>query len=263
MRIYWEILKRSFQRHLTYRAATLAGLLTNFAFGIIRVAVFVALYGSQQEVAGITLKGAITYTGLSQAVIGYLSMFHWYELMQSVYTGEVGSDLIKPINFFTFWMSKDLGRATVTFLLRGVTFMIMFELAFDLIHPQDFQQWIGLSIAIIFSWFVSFSWRFIVNLAAFWTPNAIGIGRLAFVLSWFFSGFLMPLRYFPEWVEKISFLTPFPHTVNTVVEIYLGLLRGQDLIQALLLQIIWAFTLILIGQIIFRIGVRRLVILGG
>ena len=35
---------RAIQRQLTYRAATLAGLATNFFFGLLRAAVLVALY---------------------------------------------------------------------------------------------------------------------------------------------------------------------------------------------------------------------------
>jgi hypothetical protein len=36
MRLFWEISKLAFQRQLTYRAATLAGLATNFFFGMLR-----------------------------------------------------------------------------------------------------------------------------------------------------------------------------------------------------------------------------------
>ena len=110
---------------------------------------------------------------------------------------------------------------------------------------------------------MSFSWRFLVNLAAFWTPNAQGIGRFAFILSWFFSGFLTPLAFFPDWVVRLSYLTPFPHMVNTVVEVYLGILNGPDLVLALLNQALWAGSMILAGQFVLRAGVRRLVILGG
>jgi ABC-2 type transport system permease protein len=113
------------------------------------------------------------------------------------------------------------------------------------------------------SWLVSFAFRFLVNLAAFWTPNARGIGRFAFVTSSFFSGFLMPLRFFPDWVIRVADLTPFPSMLNTVVEVYLGVRQGWDLAAALLTQGLWAVGLILVGQIVLRAAVRRLVILGG
>ncbi len=263
MRLFFEFVKRSFQRFLTYRAAALAGLVTNFFFGLLRMSILLALYGARQEVAGITVPGIITYTALTQAVIAYLSFFGWFELMNSVHTGEVAADLLKPMGFLAFWMAQDLGRAAVNFLLRGVLIMILYGLIFDLVYPQTAVQWLILALAIIFSWLLSFAWRFLINLAAFWTPNARGIGRFGFILAWFFSGFLMPLRLFPEWVSRIAYLTPFPYMLNTVVEIYLGVLSEAAMARALAMQLLWIVGLLLLAQLIFRSAVRRLVILGG
>jgi ABC-2 type transport system permease protein len=69
MPLFWEITKLSIQQHLTYRAATIAGLVTNFFFGILRATIFIALYGKQTSVEGISLQGAITYAALGQALI--------------------------------------------------------------------------------------------------------------------------------------------------------------------------------------------------
>jgi ABC-2 type transport system permease protein len=261
--LFWQITKRSFQRHLTYRAATLAGLVTNFFFGILRASILIALYGTQNEVNGISINAAITYAALTQAVIGYLSLFSWFDLMITVYTGEIASDLLKPMSFVGNWMAKDLGRAFVQLIFRGFTVMAGYALIFDLVWPRGISHWSVLCLTLLFSWLISFLWRFLVNLTSFWTPNARGVLRLFFTLSWFFSGFLMPLRFFPDWVTKLSYLTPFPHMLNTVVEVYLGVLDGIDLLQAITFQIIWIIILFLVGQITLRAGIRRLVILGG
>jgi ABC-type uncharacterized transport system permease subunit len=50
---------------------------------------------------------------------------------------------------------------------------------------------------------------------------------------------------------------------NTLIEIYLDLLIGPELYQALLNQLLWALGLILASQVVLRIGIKRLVILGG
>ena len=263
MRTFWELAQRSFQRQVTYRAATIAGLLTNFFFGVLRASVLIALYGQREVVAGIDIQGAITYTGVSQAVIGFLSLFSWYELMNTVYSGAVASDLLKPMGYYRFWLAQDLGRAAAQLSLRTVPIMLGYALLFDIAYPKTLWQWAALVIAIFLAWLVSFSFRFVVNLAAFWVPNATGIARFAFILMWFLSGFLMPLRFFPDWFVEICSYTPFPYMVNTVIEVYLGLVGGIDLLYALLAQFVWAVLLILFGQMILRVGIRRLVILGG
>ncbi len=263
LRLFWELTKRSFQRQLTYRAATLAGLATNFFFGIVRAAILVALYDTRQSVAGITLQGAVTYAALTQAMIAYQSFFAWSKIMDTVYTGDIGSDLLRPVGFFRFWLAKDLGRALVNIIMRGLTLMVGYALIFDLTAPRGGWQWLALSVSIFLSWMLSFAWRFLINLSAFWTPNARGILRFAFISMWFFSGFLMPLRYYPPWVARLSMFTPFPSMINTVVEIYLNVLQGHELVYALVIQLGWTVALIGVGQLVFRAGVRRLVILGG
>lgn len=262
-RLFLELARRTFQLHLTYRAAAVAGLITNLFFGLVRAAILLGLYGQRQEVAGMTVQEVVTYTGLTQAVIAYLSLFGWYELMETVYTGEVAADLLKPMNYFTFWLGRDLGRAAAALLLRGVTVMLCYGLVYEIVVPSTAGRWLALGATVVLSWLVSFSWHFLINLAAFWVPNARGIGRFGFIVAWFFSGFLMPLRFFPEWVVRLAYLTPFPHMVNTVVDVYLGDLAGRALLQALFFQVLWAVALIVLGRIALRAAVRRLVILGG
>jgi ABC-2 type transport system permease protein len=263
MRLFWELSKLSFRRYLAYRAATVAGLATNIFFGLLRAAVLVALYGARSEVAGISLQGAITYTGLTQAIIAYISIFGWYDLMRSVYSGEVATDLLKPMGYFTFWLAQDVGRAVVHLFLRGVTIMLIYSLIFEITLPGGVIQGAALGLALVLALLVSFAWRFLVNLAAFWTPNAIGVGRFAFGATWVMSGFFMPLRFFPDWFVTLCHLTPFPAMVNTVVEIYLGILTGWALWQALLVQVMWLVILVLVSRWVLRSGVRRLVIQGG
>jgi ABC-2 type transport system permease protein len=141
--------------------------------------------------------------------------------------------------------------------------MLAFALVIGITTPDSPGQWLALGVALLMSWLVSFSWRFIVNLFSFWTPNAFGIARFIFILSWAFSGFFMPLRFYPDWYVALANLTPFPAMVNTVVEIYLGVLTGPQILAALAWQAVWVLVLFAIGQVMLRFGVRRLVILGG
>ena len=263
IRLYWEVMKCSFKRYMAYRAAAIAGLATNFFFGLLRVSILLALFGERQEVAGYTVAGIITYTGLTQAVIAYLSLFGWYDLMDSVRSGEIGTDLLKPMHFMAFWMMQDLGRALVNMLLRGVTIMFLYALVFELTYPTSIGHWGALVVTMFLSWLISFGFRFLINLAAFWSPDASGIGRFFFTLSWFLSGFLMPLALYPDWLNEMARWTPFPYMLNTVVEIYLGIAQGADLAVALLLQLVWALCLLICGQLILRRAIRPLVIQGG
>jgi ABC-2 type transport system permease protein len=263
VRFFWEVCKRAFRRHLTYRAATVAGLVTNMFFGLLRASILLALLGDQASVNGLTARDVVTYTGLTQAVIAFLSLFGSWELMNSVYRGEIASDLLKPMGLFTFWLAQDVGRAMVAFLFRGLTIMTVYALAYRIVIPHSLEQWLALALSLVLGLLVSFAFRFNVNLIAFWTPDARGIGRFCFILMMFASGFLMPLRFFPDWLRTALEFTPFPSMVNTVIEIYLGKLEGFALLIALFKQGLWVLALVLLAQVLLARGSRRLTILGG
>jgi ABC-2 type transport system permease protein len=51
--------------------------------------------------------------------------------------------------------------------------------------------------------------------------------------------------------------------LNTVIEVYLGVVTGLELVKVLLAQVFWVVTLVMLCQVVLRRGTRRLVILGG
>ncbi len=263
MRLFFEIFHLALRRQMTYRGAMWAGLLTNVFFGLLRALVMIALYGDNQVVAGMTLQDAITFTALSQAVIAYLSFWGWYDVMNSVNSGEIAGDLLRPFSYFRFWLAVDLGRSVVNLVLRGVPILVIYAFFVELTVPSTLRQWAMVAFALSLGWLVSFGWRFLVNLSAFWSPNAGGIGRFAFGIVAVLSGFYMPLRYFPEWFQTLCRLTPFPAMINTPIEVYLGLLTGAELARALGNQLFWAVSLFLLCQWTLRRGVHKLVIQGG
>ncbi len=263
MNAFLATLRISFRRQLTYRAANLSGLATNLMFGFFRAAVLIALYDHRTVVNGLTIRGAITYAGLTQALIGYMSFFHWYELMNTVYDGGVGSDLLKPLNYFLYWLGIDAGRALGSLLIRSIPLFAVFALFYNVAMPTSLLGWGTVLLSLLLALLISFSWRFMVNLAAFWTPNALGVGRFAFGLSWTFSGFFMPLALFPDWLAKFSRLTPFGASLYIPIQIFLGNVQGTALLESLLIQVTWVIILIALDHIILARGIRKLVIQGG
>ncbi len=263
MKIFWRLVRISFRQQLTYRTAMWAGLATNLFFGMLRVAVLLALYNGQESVNGLSAQAAVTFAGLTQAMIMFLSLFGYFEIMQSVSSGAVAGDLIRPVNYFQLWLGKDLGRSLVNLVIRGILFFAIFALFFRILTPQSAGQWLAFVLSLGLSYLLSFSWRFLINLTAFWTPDALGIGRIMFLLTQFLSGFLMPLQLLPDWFSQLCRLTPFPSIVNTPVSIFLGTIQGNVLWLELLRQGAWLGVLVLAGQWIYRAGIRRLVLQGG
>jgi len=263
LRLYWEISRRSVRRQLTYRAAIVAGLVTNVFFGLVRAAIMGGLYGGRGSVEGMSLAQAVSYTGITQALAVGLAVFGWYDLMAAVYRGDVASDLLKPVSLYGFWMAQDLGRALVQLAARGGVILVVYALTLGLVTPRDAAGWLAFALSVLLGWVLSFAFRFAVNLAAFWSPDARGIGRSFFVLALFSCGLIMPVRLYPDWLRAVLAATPFPHMLNTPAEVFLGTIQGGEVLPALLAQLGWALALVVFCQWLYGRAVRRLVIQGG
>ncbi len=263
MTAFFATIRTSFRRQLTYRAANLSGLATNLMFAFFRAAVLIALFNDKNVVNGLTIQGAITYAGITQALIGFLSFFHWYDVMHSINDGQIGADLLRPMNFFTYWLGIDIGRALGSFLIRSLPLFLIFTIFYRITLPATLTQWAAFLLSSVFSLLISFGWRFLVNLSAFWSPNALGVGRFAFGLSWIFSGFFMPLDLFPDWLANFARLTPFGASIYIPIEIFINKLEGWTLLRGLLIQLSWFLILTLLDHLILSRGVRKLVIQGG
>ena len=110
---------------------------------------------------------------------------------------------------------------------------------------------------------VSFGWRFLINLSAFWTTDARGLGGLAAAAALFLGGFVVPVRFFPDWLQTIAFALPFNAFIQTPSDLFVERIQGWDAVVLLVQQAIWAIVLLLIAQLVTIAATRRVVIQGG
>jgi len=260
-----SLARMSFHRQLAYRAANLAGFFTNAFFAMLRASVLIALYAARDgaSVGGYTVRDAVTYTGLGQAMIGWVALWGWWDLLLQIKTGDVASDLQRPIPFFWYWCAQDFGRAAAQLFLRGLPMMLIYLVAYPITLPASAGQALAFLVSMLMGWFISFCWRFIYSLAGFWSPDAQGIGRMGSTLAIFASGFLMPIGFLPPAVQTALNFTPFPSFVMTPISIWVNALTGPALAGALAAQVFWCAAMALLAHLILASGIKRLVIQGG
>jgi ABC-2 type transport system permease protein len=263
MRLYFEVAKRSFRQTLTYRAAAIAGLFTNSVFGVFLATIYVAFFKSVDSgasVNGWNVSQTVTMTWVSQSLIMVIFIWGWWEVAQAIQTGAVVSDLLKPMDYFTYWLSRDLGRATAHVLLRFIPTFTIGALLFDLEPPDSPAGLVAFPLSIILATLLSFTWRFALNICAFWLLDHRGIMYLSMAVINVFSGFLLPLAFFPDAIRPVIEKLPFRGIVQMPSEIYLG---QQGIVAGLLFQVIWLIVLLVFTRWLFNSATRKVVIQGG
>ncbi|MEA2527897.1 MAG: viologen exporter family transport system permease protein [Thermomicrobiales bacterium] len=263
MRVYVELARRSFQRHLAYRQATVAGIFTNAVFGVLIASVYGALYrsrGGEADVAGFGLSEIFAFIWIGQSLLMVVAIWGWWEMAVSIQTGNVVADLIKPINYYGYWLSQDLGRAGCHVLTRFIPTFLLGLLLYDVATPQSVARWPLFAVSVALGVLVSFAFRFMMNAAAFWMTDIAGIRATALVATTFLSGMLVPISFFPPWLRTAVELLPFRTFLMVPIDVFLG--HGSAA-RALGLQLFWAIALSGLALLVLRRAVRKVVIQGG
>ena len=263
MRVYIEIAKRSFQQQLAYRAANLAGLATNAFWGVLRSFLFLGLFQGRDVAAGWNVRDAIDYVWLTQALIMPVYFFNWSDIANTIRTGDVVSDLTKPVDYYAFWFSRDAGRAIYHTFFRWLPTMLLGVLLFGVRLPADALRWACFFLSVALAVWLSFGLRFLYNMSAFWLLDQRGVGALVTAAALLLSGFLVPLNYFPDGVRGIVTWLPFAGMLQAPIEVLLGKLTGVALAGALLFQASWGLVLLAANRLLLALAVRKVIIQGG
>ncbi len=263
MRLYLEIARRGYRRYAAYPAATWAGLFTNTVFGFMLAYILLALYREREVLGGYDATDAVTYVWLTQGLVATIFMWGWFELSLRIRTGDIAVDLSRPVDPLRYGLAFDLGRSLYHALFRGIPPFLLGALVFDLRLPTGLVTPIAFAVSVVLAVAVSYAFRFLYNLPAFWLLDYRGVGILAIVVASLFSGFVIPIAYFPDWLATIANVTPFPAMVRTPVEIFIGQTEGLAVLRALAGQLFWMAALLALGRLVLSAGTRRLVIQGG
>jgi len=263
LRFYFEVARTAYRSQLIYRWANLAGLCTNIFFGIIMSSVMIALYHVRPVTAGYSLRDAVSYIWAAQSLIMVVLPFGWVDLMKTIGTGEVVSDLSKPCDFFLYWCSREVGRSVYFLLFRCVPTYLAGWLIFGL---EFGASWLGLSAFLGYLILGALSgvvFRILLNLAAFWLIEARALNTLGMTLAQFFTGNYLPVVFFPVWLFTLATWLPFNGMINAPTQVFLGKLSGSALLPGLALQLGWLVLLIILVRLITSIATRRVVVQGG
>jgi len=98
-----SIFKLRLFQGLTYRTAALAGVATQFFWGLIFIMVYLAFYGEAASVAGFTKEHLVSYIWLQQAFLVFIAL--WIrdnELFGLIQTGNIAYELIRRSIFIAF-----------------------------------------------------------------------------------------------------------------------------------------------------------------
>lgn len=271
-RPYTAAFAARFMLLLQYRAAALAGFATQCWWGGIKVMVYAAFFAAAPAAAGsLSLSQTITYIWLAQALLALVPWSGDPEIGQAVRSGAIGYDRLRPLDTYGWWYARAaawmtaraLPRAALMLAFAGVLLPLIGLEAWSWRPPQSPLQAGLFAVSVILLVALSSAWVMLLNLAAVRFLDERGVNALTASAIIVFSGNLLPLPLFPDWMQGFLFVQPFAGMLDIPVRIYSGDLTGQRALAGLALQAGWTLAFIALGRFWMRRVMGRLQMQGG
>ena len=267
MKAYISYFKLKFISGLQYRSAAIAGMLTQFFFGIIYIMVFVAFYESGSKGNVMTLNEVITYLWLNQAFFGIVNQrYKDTDILKLIRTGNLSYELARPKDIYFMWYFKILGDRLAATFLRSVPLLIaviFFPKPYNLGAPASLLSFILFIVSFIIGALLVAALNTLVPLITLRTMSEKGIVSIYVTISEILSGTLVPIPFLPGFLKTISALLPFQYVSDLPFRLYVGNLPTSYGVQGILIQAAWLVIILGIGKLLLNKSIKKVVVQGG
>lgn len=263
MSSYWAILSARFRSLLQYRAAALAGLMTQVFWGLIRVMIFQAFYRSSNAEQPMNGSDVETYIWLGQAFLAALPWNVDTDLRAMIRTGGIGYELVRPVDLYSYWFSRALAWRTAPMLMRAVPLLVFAFVLMGMSPPVSLGAGLAFAVSMCAAILLSAAMTTFLNVTMLWTIAGDGVMQLTFGLIMIFSGMLVPLPLFPDWSQPVINAMPFRGLVDTPYRLYLGHIPLSEFAGVLAHQVFWIVAFLIAGRIAMASALRKVVVQGG
>jgi ABC-2 type transport system permease protein len=100
-------------------------------------------------------------------------------------------------------------------------------------------MWIALGPAVALAFLVRFFFEWSLALLAFWITDTSGLNNLYMALFFFLAGRMAPISLLPSWGQAIANALPFRLMLAFPVELLMGRLTPEQVMDGFLTQILW------------------------
>lgn len=166
--------------------------------------------------------------------------------------------LLKPFSYYWIYFFAEFGWRFLSGIFALIVFITLSFLFNNFtVFSLSLQTFVLAVIIIALGYFLSFTFKMLLGLSAFWVTDFWGIQQLCEVIILALAGFLMPIDLFPPLMQKIALATPFPYMVYYPLIAIQGKLQVLELFRLIVTQAVWLVALLFVYKWMWRFGVKK------
>jgi len=256
---YLQVFLVSIKQEFAYKLSFIMWRVRN----VIQVLIAYFLWSSIFSDSGRTLFGydeasIITYVFSLIIVRAFVLSARAVDVAGEVSRGDLSNYLVKPVNYFRYWLTRDISSKALNLSFALVEMGILYLILKPSLYFQTNPLLIlAFFISLFSAMFIYFTLLFIASAVPFWQPQqAWGAHFILIIIVDFLSGGLFPLDVLPSYITKVLSLTPFPYLIFYPIQVYLGKVSMLEIVRGFTITAFWMFVLVFIMNTVWRKGLK-------
>ena len=247
MRKYLSVFNISFQQEFAYRLNFIMWRVRNVIQVLLVFFLWDSIFSNPERVVfGYDRAKILTYVFGILIVRAFVLSARAVDVAGEVANGDLSNYLIKPIDYFKYWFTRDISSKALNLVFAIVETVLLFLV----LKPPFFLQTnplylLGFVISIALAIFIYFVLLFITSAIPFWMPEVAWGAQfiVIMIITEFLSGALFPIDILPQAIQNVLYLLPFPYLIFFPLQVYLGKLGAMELLKGLSISLFWAVLL--------------------
>lgn len=263
MKAYLFVAKIRIQSALAYRFNVISTILIQCLLMFALACFWKAAYGGMGVVSGVGEQDMLTYTMISVIMGNLLTMGVESRIEQSVRTGSVALDMLKPVNIYGIYLAEDLGDMVVAFFQIAVPLLILGTVMFGFPAPASASHFILFLLSFSIGYLINWILAALLGMCAFKVIRMGPVRDVKGFIMKLLSGSIVPLWFFPERFRAFLEVLPFVNIYQLPLGIYIGQYTFGEMLQRTGLQLFWCAALWLIFNTVQKKAAAAVLIQGG
>ncbi|MFD1956891.1 ABC transporter permease [Paenibacillus thailandensis] len=262
LKVYVMFGLKAFINQLSYRSEVWLRLFGNFVAILIQSEIWKSVLGNGQA-DGIAADQMVTYSIINTLLFSLLLHGVSGKVDESLKSGSIASELVKPLTYPFFLLSNGLGNALYQFVFTVIPSVLLAWFCFGIVPPSSGFHASAFILALGMAVAISFLLGYLISLIAFWLLNHFALNWMMGGLMTIFSGSFLPLWYFPDSLKAIAGMLPFQYLGYFPAAVYLGTIPAAEVPLVFAKGLLWIALLLVIVNRLWRKAIRRLIVQGG
>lgn len=267
MRAYKSIFKIRFINTLQYRTAAIAGVLTQFAWGLMYIMLYKAFYSQGNIPDNFSLQQMVGYIWLQQMFFVYFATFDRNkEIIGQIEQGNICYEMVRPINLYANWFTTVYAEKISKTLLRFVPvliFSILLPAGWGIGLPDSIWAFLLSIFNIVLGGMLTVALSLICYCLLFQTMSSLGVFSIFSTIASLLGGSLIPIPLTPVWFQKLLNFFPFRYISDLPFRTYVGSIPLTDALIQTGVQVTWVVLFMVLGNLYLKHNLKKVEVQGG